>query len=467
MLRRLGLSLATLALASTGVVALAPPAAYAAQAGSEAGAGGDTLFPRQGDARYQVRSYDVSLDYTPVTNRLTATTRIVAVAARDLGRFDLDLEGLDVSRVLVDGEQAAFSRDGHELTVRPDGGLDRGRFTVRVDYAGEPQEHIDPDGSTEGWVRTADGAAALGEPVGTMTWIPSNNTPGDKARYTFRLTVPTGYEATANGVLVSQRDEGLTTTWTWRADDPMATYLAMVSIGQFDVFESQTESVDGRTIPIWSFTDVTGGDAAAARRLLPKVIAFQERLFGPYPFDAAGLVVDDADVGYALETQTRPFYPSVGAADGALVHETAHQWFGDSVTLVDWHDIWLAEGFATYAEWLWDARHGGDTAQEHFDDLYATPASGALWRPAPTEFTDAADLFGSPVYNRGAMTLHALRKEVGGDDFFRIVRLWAQRNEDGSVRTAQLVRLAERVSGRELSPLFRTWLEKAGKPAGY
>jgi aminopeptidase N len=178
------------------------------------------------------------------------------------------------------------------------------------------------------------------------------------------------------------------------------------------------------------------------------------------------MVVDNADVGYALETQTRPFYPgSVGTA--TLVHETAHQWYGDSVSLRDWHDIWLAEGFATYAEWLWSGAHGGRTPAEKFDDLYATPGSDDLWHPAPTEFTDPADLFGSPSYNRGAMTLQVLRERVGGQDFFAILRAWAKAHRHGTATTAQLVALAERISGEQLDELFHDWLELDGRPSGY
>ena len=189
--------------------------------------------------------------------------------------------------------------------------------------------------------------------------------------------------------------------------------------------------------------------------------------FGPYPFADAGGVVDDAAVGYALETQTRPFYPTDGPSLGTVVHETAHQWFGDSVSLTDWHDIWLNEGFATYAEWLWSGSHGGLTPAQHFTRLYATPASSGLWSPAPRTFTDAADLFGSPVYNRGALTLQALREKIGTRDFFTVLRTWARMHRHGNVRNAQFVKLAEKVSGRRLDRFFHVWLEVPRKPQGY
>ncbi len=425
----------------------------------------DTLFPSQGNPGYDVAHYGVDLDYSPATNHLSAVTTIRATASGTLTSFHLDLSGMRVTALAVDDRPATWNRRGHELVVTPRRPV-TGAFTTTVTYAGVPRTHTDPDGSREGWVRTSDGATALGEPVGTMTWLPSNNTPSDKATYTFAVSVPRGFQAAANGDLVSRSRRGARTRWLWSQRDPMSTYLATVAIGHFDVHRSSTTSVSGRRIPIWSFVDPTSAPTAGARALLPEVIRFQERRFGAYPLTSAGMIVDDADVGYALETQNRPFYPGA-VSPGTLVHETAHQWYGDSVTLSDWHDIWLAEGFATYAEWMWDGAHGGRTPAEHFADLYATPAGNGLWHPAPTEFTDPADLFGSPGYHRGAMTLQVLREQVGDQDFRQILRAWAAEHRHGDVRTADFVALAGRVSGQDLTTLFDDWLARDGRPAGY
>lgn len=446
---------------------LAPVLAVGALSGSSAQAQRDTLFPGQGNTGYQVRAYDVAIDYTPLTDRAVATVTIRAVARTAMRSFHLDYEGPRITEVLVDGQPAEHSREGTELVVVPDGGVDEGRFTVVVSYAGTPPEHTDPDGSTEGWVDTPDGALAINEPIGAMTWLPSNNTPGDKARFTFHLSAPAGYEAVANGELVDTQPHGTGTTWTWRQSEPMSTYLAMVGFGRYDVTESTITSVDGREIPVWFYEDAVLGEAASARDVLPEAISLLEDLFGPYPFSSAGHVVDDANVGYALETQTRPFYPVGSAGTLTVVHETAHQWFGDSVTLSDWHDIWLAEGWATYAEWLWTGAHGGKSPQDHFDDLYATPADDGLWSPAPTEFEDPADLFGEPVYNRGAMTLQALRKRIGTDDFVELGRRWATAYRHDNASTRDFERLAEKVSGQQLDRLFDDWLRLDGKPRGY
>ena len=435
--------------------------------GSAAQAQRDTLFPGQGNSGYQVRAYDVAIDYTPLTNRAMATVVVRAVARTAMESFHLDFEGPTVTAVLVDGTPATWERRGTELVVTPATALDEGRFTVTVSYDGQPPEHTDPDGSTEGWVRTADGAIAVNQPIGAMTWLPSNNTPGDKARFTFRLSAPAGYDAVANGELVGTAPHGTGTTWTWRSREPMAPFLAMIGFGRYDVVESTYRSVDGRDLPVLFYEDAALGESRSAREVLPEALRFCEELFGAYPFSSAGHVVDDADVGYALETQTRPFYPAGGAGTLTVVHETAHQWFGNSVTLVDWHDLWLAEGWATYAEWLWSGEHGGRTPREHFADLYATDPDDGLWSPAPTEFEDPAQLFGEPVYNRGAMTLQVLRREIGDRDFFALARRWAAKHQYGSVRTRDFERLAEQVSGQQLDRLFDDWLRLDGKPRGY
>jgi aminopeptidase N len=452
-------------LALVGGLVASTPVATAAGAADRGVPRGDTLFPAQGNAGYDVRHYGVVLGYDPATNHLDATTTIRSRAHRELRTFHLDLSGLTVDTVLVDGRAATFERSGHELVVSPAKPV-RGGFTTTVGYSGTPSEHTDADGSTEGWVRTTDGAIALGEPVGAMTWLPSNNTPGDKATYTFRVTAPSTVQVAANGNLAKKIAHGTDTTWVWQARDPMSTYLATVAIGTFDVYRSSTTSITGRTIPIWSFADPSADLPQATRDGLKDVIRFEEKLFGPYPFTSAGMIVDNAHVGYALETQTRPFYPG-GVGTSTLVHEVAHQWYGDSVTLRDWHDIWLAEGFATYAEWLWGARHGDQTPAEHFDDLYRTRPDNGLWDPAPRKFIDSEDLFGSAVYDRGAMTLQVLRERVGSHDFFRIIKAWAAAHRHGNASTRQLVALSERISGRELSPLFHTWLDVDEKPAGY
>jgi aminopeptidase N len=453
-------------------VATAVPVALAAliAAGGPAVAGtagasgaGDPYFPFEGNGGYDVRHYDLTLGYDTGTGHLDGKAVLRARATQRLTRFDLDLKGLKVTGVSVDHVKASFRRDGQELVITPGHTLRAGQdFRVAVDYQGKPKPVTDPDGSLDGWIPTDDGAFVANEPQGAMTWFPANSHPVDKASYDITVTVPRGRTAVSNGVLLSRRTAGGHTTFHWRQAEPMAAYLATATVGKFAVQRYTTR--DG--IKVYNAVDPREASAAApVLKKLPSVLAWESKVFGPYPFRAAGAVVDKAPkVGYALETQTRPVYDR--APDlSTLVHENAHQWFGDSVTLTRWQDIWLNEGFATYAEWLYSEQHGGKTAQQTFDALYARPASDGLWAFPPANPGSGAHIFDTPVYARGAMALHKLRKAVGDAAFFRILRTWAADHRGGHGTTAQFVRLAERLSGQDLDALFHTWIGTAGKPS--
>jgi hypothetical protein len=578
--------------------------------------------------------------------------------------------------VRVNGRDAAWTRDGAELTVTPQRGLRRGLpFLVRVEYDGVPEPVGEPQLGQSGFLHTDDGAVVIGEPDVAATWFPVNDHPLDKAPYTFRITVPEGLEAIANGELISTRTRDGRSTWVWNAREPMASYLATATIGEFDVnayeadgirywdaidpdlltrvaprtgerfllsqaadssykrlartisvpaegatlsfqvtrdtepgwdylfveartagtddwttlpdrnghtsqdlgfcpyllnvhpflahyqtssgdevvtceptgttgewwaatgasdgyeewvvdlsayagqdvevsisyvsddliqnagvflddvvvstgagstsFEEDGDPLDGWTVPgppadspgndnDW----VTGTSADAPPPLgeivrgsfarQPEIIAFLEERFGEYPFSAAGGIVDDSeDVGFALENQTRPIYGTVffsspESGDSVVVHELAHQWFGDSVSVAAWQHIWLNEGFASYAEWLWSEHEGLATAQEIFDANY-TQNPPEFWEltigdPGPER------LFSGEVYVRGAMTLHQLRVTVGDEDFFTILRRWADRKEDANGTIAEFQRLAERISGQDLDDFFTAWLFTSARP---
>jgi len=441
-------------------------AAVALAAGFTPGSAGlgDPYFPLGGNGGYDVQHYGLTLAYAPSANRLVGTAVISAKATQALSRFDLDLRGFAITKLDVDGAAATYARNGQELAVTPASGLAAGKtFTVTVGYEGTPTVVTDPDLSIEGWVPTDDGAVSVGEPQGSPGWYPCNDNPQDKATYDFSVTVPQGLTAMANGVLVSNASSGSSTTWTWREADPMATYLSTVDIGRFDL---TTSSIDG--IPSYVAVDPQLAKGQVLSKL-PAIIRFYSSIYGPYPFSAVGAIVDSAkNLGYSLETQTKPLFPYV-PDEATLAHEQSHMWFGDSATLGRWPDIWLHEGFATWSEWIWSEHTGQKSAAQYFKQLYSTPASNtAFWNPPPGDPGDAAHLFDGTIYDRGGLTLEALREKIGDDaTFFRIMRDEAQQNRFGTVTTPGFVAIAERDSGLDLGKFFQAWLFAPGKPTDW
>jgi aminopeptidase N len=425
---------------------------------------GDPFFPNAGNGGYDVSHYGLDLDYAPSSNHLSGSAVITATATQNLSRFNLDLRGFAVSRVLVDGAPATHARSGEqELVITPSAGIREGRaFTVTVEYSGTPQVVTDPDGSIEGWVPTDDGAFVVGEPQGSPAWYPVNDNPRDKATFDFDVTVPQGLTVMANGVLVSNESSGGRTTWVWSETDPMAPYLATATLGRFDLTISKVGN-----IPSYVAIDPTLPKGNVFRKL-PDIVRFYESIYGPYPFNAVGSVADDAkNVGYSLETQTKPVYSSM-PDEATVAHELSHMWYGDSVTLMQWPDIWLHEGFATWSEWIWSEHSGRRSAQQFFDNLYNTPAQRtAFWNPPPGNVGEPANLFDGTVYERGGMTLQALRQKIGDDAFFQILRRWAAENRYGNVTTPQFIALAEQVSGIQLDHFFDVWLYQPGKPTSW
>lgn len=673
MLRRITVVFAAvLALVASGTPANAQPKFRPGAPGI-----GDPYFPLAGNGGYDVKHYGLDIKYTPDTDRLAGVAVITARATQDLSAFNLDLHGLTVRSLTVNGLSARWSRHDDELTVTPRKGLPSGRtFVAVVRYDGVPGIITNQSLGDGGVFHTDDGMVIVGQPDVASTWFPVNDHPRDKAAYTTRVTVPRGLEAVSNGVLLSHTTKGSWTTWLWNAKEPMASYLATATVGQyttrsytadgvryFDAIDPdllapppahsgtqlaisqtgepaykrlthtidvpasggrmtfwvsrETESnwdyffveahtagaddwttlpdanghtsadtgnlcgyagdvhpfllnyltptedgdctptgatgawnaatgvsngyeqwsidlsayagkraevslsyeddpsytppgvfvddiavstgqgttsfeADGDTLDGWTpggpppgsepnpntwivgtvadEPPTTGSIANASLAREPEIIKFESDIFGPYPFSAAGGIVDDvAGLGFALENQTRPiyareFFTDAVNGDSVVVHELAHQWYGDSLTVANWRDIWLNEGFATYAEWLWSEREGLATAQENFDGYYDNiPADDPFWTlriadPGPDRLFDQA------VYGRGGMTLHALRLRVGDAVFFRILKSWASTYAGRNVSTEQFVALSERISGQQLDDLFNAWLYTPSKP---
>jgi aminopeptidase N len=427
---------------------------------------GDPYFPRLGNGGFDARHYDLDIAYAPDTGRLDGRTTLTARATQKLSSFDLDLQQLEITEVEVDGGRARFTRDGDEVTVTPRHSLRAGRdFTVTVTYGGTPQPLGGPIvfGSQYGWMKTGDGVFVACEPNAASTWFPSSDHPSDKATYDIRIKAPRGLTAVSNGRLVSTYDRGGSTYTHWRERRPMATYLATATIGKFDVRTGRTPG----GIPVYVAIDpvLKNSNNVDVYAVTAAATDYWSQVFGPYPFEETGAIVDDMpEAGFSLEVQSKPAYSAV-RSEATIVHELAHQWFGDSVSVARWKDIWLNEGFATYAQWLWAEHQGIRSAHDSFLAGYTSrPADSAFWQIKVAD-PQRDTMFSSAVYQRGAMTLQALRERIGDTAFFELLPAWTKLHRYGNADTAGFIRLAERVSGRQLDDLFDTWLFTTGKPA--
>lgn len=467
---------------------------------------GDPLFPQIGNGGYDALRYAISLDYDPLANSFAAGSSTVmrAVATQDLSELSLDFQReLEVSSVKVDGVKAPFMRrdatpqfsdnpsvtQPAKLIVTPPGGIASGsEFTLTVRYRGEPEEITDADESIEGWIPAClnvdsetgcDGAFVVNEPIGAQSWFPSNNHPSDKATFETAITVPNLYTALGVGELDSEQGNGDgTATWTWTEDDPTATYLTTATVGLFDYqVDSMTETSTGAELPIYKAIDQALPAAAVNTTLdrIPEMTNFLSETFGAYPYDSTGAVVDDViDVGYALEVQTKPLFalPPLGARGAStLLHELAHQWWGNSVSPSSWLDIWHNEGWAQFSEWYWDhEENGGPSPAQHFQDEYEDPDND--WSIAPAELDgDPANLFAHfPTYVRGAMTLEGYREIVGNAKFFAFADELQSAYRYADVSTAGIIAAAKNASGFSgaklnlLGQYFQQWLYGNVKP---
>ena len=425
-------------------------------------AGVDSYFPSAGSQAYDVGNYALQIHYDPAGWAFAGVATISATAGQSMSSLDLDLRGFTVRSVTVNGKPAGFRRTDRKLIVSPAASLAAGaKFTVEVRYDGTTGRPTDPTGVLYGWISTSDGAFVANEPDGASTWFPVNDRPTDKATYDMQITVPAAKTAVSNGDLVGTQTTKGWTTWQWRATDPMSSYLATVAIGDYDL--RRTTGPQG--LPIVTAIDRNlPATAGAGLAKINDMISYFSGIVGPYPFSSYGAIVDDSKrAGYDLETQTRPIYAGA-PAEQDVAHETAHQWFGDSVTPQQWQDIWLSEGLTTYMEWLWEARSGGDTVEQTFADAYAIPATDDFWS-IPVADPGADNMFADPVLVRGAMTLQALRAKIGDDAFTTLLRRWYSTYRGSTASTTDFMNLAEQVSGKDLDTFFQNWLYKTKKPA--
>ena len=424
----------------------------------------DPYVPGHGDHSFGVEHYRLELDYSVDSNQLGGRATLTAVAIDDLDRFELDLHHLRASKVTIDGAPAAkYSQHKDRLVVRPRSPIAAGQtFTIVVAYAGRPKPMPGLDGDA-GWEELTDGVIVASQPHGAPSWFPCNDRPSDKATYAIEVTAATGYVVVANGELEGSRRRASSTVWTYVENAPMATYLAVVHIGRYDAVKG------GGSVPIRTVFPVgMSADRVGTFDRQDEMMTLFVRLFGDYPFPAYTAVITADELEIPLEAQGLSVFGSNFCTtewdhQRLIAHELAHQWFGNSVTLAHWRDIWLHEGFACYAEWLWSEESGGPSADEQaarfwtqLDDL---PQDLVLGDPGPEL------MFDDRLYKRGALFLHALRRTVGDDDFFGLLRTWTSRFAHGSATTEEFVALAAEQCGAQIGTLVDPWLRDVSLPA--
>ncbi len=416
---------------------------------------GDSFYPYLGNGGYDVLHYEIDLDIDPDANTIQALTTITAQATKELSEFNLDLSGLTVHTVTVDGSAAEHSRYDTELVVVPDDPLAAGaEFVAEVSYSGSPEPISDPGVPffELGWHNIDGVIFTASEPSGSMSWFPSNNHPTDKATFEIRLTVPEPLTAASNGILVEETAIDGHITTTWRMDDPMATYLAAVYVGDFERVEANQP--DGPLIRDY----VPRGDSdeiVEALRITPQVIRFYEDLLGPYPYEVYGSIVLPFSLGFALENQTLSLHGRHTIDPFTVSHEIVHQWIGNSSTLQDWRETWLHEGFATYLSAMYMAEHHG----WNLDDRAAEWHSQLAYNDPPLEI-EIAEMFGDSVYFIGAVTLHELRKSVGDRVFTEILGTHYERSTNANTTTAAFLDVVTELAGREAAGLVESWLHE-------
>ncbi|MBJ2122486.1 M1 family metallopeptidase [Arthrobacter sp. MSA 4-2] len=444
----------------------------------------DSYTPGHGSLDYRVSRYELNLDYRVSSNRLAGRATITARASITLATVVLNLAGLRVQKVQLAGQRVKrFVQRGTQLIITPERPLPAGTwFSLDIRYGGTPAPLLGNWGEV-GWEELTDGVLVAGQPTGAASWFPCNDHPGQKASFGYTITTDANYRVICNGVLVSHSTRASRETWVFDQPEPMATYLATVQIGRYDLrtLMFPADATDHRAgrrdghRPVPQYLGAPPALMAKAQTALARQGEMMETFqtfFGPYPFPAYTVVVAGDELEIPLEAQSLSVLgPNHLTQDWEsqrlIAHELAHQWFGNSLTATTWADIWLHEGFACYAEWLWSEASGNSTAADR---------AGAAWRGLSVSPQDLMvgdpgpeSMFDDRVYKRGALAVHALRRAAGDGPFFSLLRAWTEEHRFGSVTTSDLCATADRICGAvpgfDARTILTPWLYRLPLPA--
>jgi aminopeptidase N len=418
----------------------------------------DSLYPDVGDPGVDALRYSLDLDWDPTTDTLTGAQSLVFRAAETDESFQLDLGSpLEVTALSLDGVPVEHSRDGKDLVVEAPVVLDR-RYELEISYRGTPEPVPAPsvreDMATLGFTIDAEHEVwTMQEPYGAFTWYAANDHPSDKAFYDFTLSTPSPWTGIANGLQTSSTDDGATTTTTYELDEPAASYLVTVAFGDYE----RTDDVGPRGLPITYWVPRGREDVLPGLRTTPAALRFLERHLGPYPFATAGIVVVDSDSGMETQTMITLGDQPYSTSPAVVVHELAHQWWGDQVTPADWRDVWMNEGMAMYLQIIWQAEQEG-TPLEVYLERYRVPEAEQRALAGPPGAFDPEQFGASNVYYGPALMWHALRERVGDEALLAVMRGWPLAQDGSSTDRDTLLAFVEKQTGEDLDDFFDAWL---------
>jgi aminopeptidase N len=426
----------------------------------------DTLYSDVGDPGVDALHYGLDLRWNPQGELLTATETLLFRAATSADHVQLDLaRQLQVGHVWLDGKAVVFRHPGKDLVVSSPVRAGS-RHVLQLTYSGTPEPVVAPtdrpDFSTTGWTIAPDGTVwTMQEPFGAYSWYAVNDQPSDKAYYDVTIHAPKGQVGVSNGELRSRTSSATGTVTQWRLPEPAAAYLVTIAIGRY----TETKDTGPHGLPISYWTPTDRPSLVAGLRYTPQAVGYLETKVGRYPFPTLGVLLVPSQS--AMETQSMV---TLGIGDytlsrDVLVHEIAHQWYGDTVTPDDWSDLWMNEGMATYlAEGNWTAAH---SAQSLTGILRRWSRSAAQMRSeygAPAAYHPGSFGEGN-VYYIPALMWDTLRQRLGDEQFWSLATRWLHRHRFTSQDRDSLAAWWSRASGQDLTSFFHTWLLGPREPA--
>lgn len=428
----------------------------------------DPYYPDNGEPYFDALHYDLDLEWAPSSTTLdgSATITFRVTDRTDTVRLDFG-EPLEVTSATLDGDEVDAAEKGADLVLDTGAIAPGDQHTLKIGYQGSP-EPVQTTGSrvdlpSVGWTTESDGSVwTMQEPWGAYTWYPVNDHPSDKAYYTATVTAHDGMTPVFNGQLQGSEQDGDAVTTVWSLDEPAASYLTTIAIGDY----TATETEGPGDLPLTYWTRPEDDHLLPLLEESPRVLEWLEGELGPYPFDSAGVVVVPSMSG--METQTMV---TLGASArppndeylAVLAHEYAHQWLGDTVTPDNWKDLWLNEGLTMYIEARWNDHQGLRSYESQIRDWAAQDDAGRAQYGPPGEF-HKDEFASSNVYFSGAVMLDRIRKKVGDDAFAEALRSWPQEHRNASVDRHDFIEHLSESTGTDLGPFVEKWLTSESTP---